>query len=163
MLPVNDFICVKLGETTTSSGEAVDGERTMQIYETYLWGHSSVWFSTNALSTGMAKAQVKHYRTLLKDQEVRVLFAYHNGVDSDIRYSAKVLDIVSSKEPVGSPDPIMMPDEYRGEQKRIWIQIADLRREEKLSARAFQITSTGRSLKEVMETSQFCFGYVSYQ
>ena len=56
----------------------------------------------------------------------------------------------------------MMPDEFRGEERRIWIKITDLRREEKLSDKSFQITSTKKNLKEVMEHSQFRFGYVSY-
>ena len=120
-----------------------------------------MWFGTNALSTGMAKAKVQHYRTLIRDQEVRVLVAYHDGTDSDIRCSAKVLDVISSKEPIGPPDPIMMPDEYRRDRGRIWLRIGDLRREDKLSARAFRVTATGQNLKETMRP-RFCFGYVSY-
>ena len=161
MLPVNDFIYIRLSKNHTGEGEAIDGAGTMRIYEDYLWGHSDVWFGTNALATGMDPVKVRHYLDLLKDQEVRVLFAYHDRTDSDIRYSARVLDIVSKKEPIGPPDPIMMPDEYRGDRRRIWLRITDLRREEKLSARSFRVTSNGKNLKDTM-ISQTCFAYVEY-
>ena len=160
---VNDFICVKLGNAVCADGTEVDGKKTMQIYENYLWGHEFVWFSTDSLYAGMAKKQVDHYNGIIEGKEcdLRILFAYNDGYNNDIQYSAKVLQIVSSPEPISAPD-LMLPEHYYGSHKKIWIKISELQKEDIISAKSFVIRATGRNLQEVMNKSQFHFGYVSY-
>lgn len=158
--PINDFICIKLGKSVLANGSEVDGQTTMQIYERHLKGHASVWFSTDSLHTGMSKERVSHYNELINDgNDVRILFAYSDDKRNDIQYSARIKEVKSYEQPTIAPD-LMLPDEYYGEHKRIWIKITDLQKEDKISAKSFIIDSTGRNLQEIMSTSQFHFGYV---
>jgi len=52
------------------------------------------------------------------------------------------------------------PDKWEGLKYNIWIKISNLKKEEKLSASDFIVSSTGNNLKEVITKGQYIFGYI---
>ena len=84
------------------------------------------------------------------------------GGDNDIAYKANVLEIKSYKLPTPL-DTNDYPQVWEGETARIWIKLNNINPETELSACLFQVTSTGADLKQIMNVSQYHFGYVSYK
>ena len=114
------------------------------------------------ISFGMAKKKVKYYNSLAENGEkVTILFAIGEDVN-DIKYSAKVLRIASSRDSLFCPgEEGSVPEEFDGEYPaKIWIQITDIREENELKAAMFNVRSTDANLKQVISNSQFHFGYV---
>ena len=89
------------------------------------------------------------------------MFAVGEEVN-DIKYSAKVLSIASSRDSLPCPgEEGSIPEEFGGENEaKIWIQITDIREEHELNAALFPVRSTDANLKQVISNSQFHFGYV---
>ena len=85
-----------------------------------------------------------------------------SGEENDIKYSANILGIVSSRDSIKCPgEREAVPNEFgRDECGKIWIKIADIKREETLRADMLVVGSTGSNLKQVISNSQFHFGYV---
>lgn len=82
-------------------------------------------------------------------------------IDNDIAYVADVEQIVSTKTPEKAPcKEYEYPSEWTGEEKRIWIRIKNLNREDKLTANDFIVISSGNVLKDVISKSRYIFGYI---
>lgn len=158
-----DYLFIKLGQSETADGEVLDGEGTIQLYMDDEAQNGYTWFSTQSLFFGMSAARVKQYNEKIqKEGNVRMLFAMNTkGVDNDIAFSARVLELQSAKLPAPCPDGDRYPDAFRGEQARIWIKLSDIRAETAVTASMLKITSTGRDLKQTISNSQYHFGYVS--
>lgn len=110
----------------------------------------------------MLKKKVEFYNCIIKDGEnVKILFAV-SGASNDIKYFAKILSIVSSRDNIKCPgEPELVPDKFsKDERGKIWIIIANIRREKNLCVDMLAVGSTGSNLKQVISNSQFHFGYV---
>ena len=157
-----DFLFMKLGYST-SSGETLDGEETINLYVADEANRGFTWFSTQSLFFGMSDSKVKQYNDKIKSGKiVRILFAINNeNYDNDIAFSANVEEIYSSKTPASCPDGLNYPSEFHGERARIWLKLSHIKPETQITAEMLKITSTGRSLKQTISDSQYHFGYVS--
>lgn len=161
---INDYIFMKLGASSDREGNILDGMDTMEAYRRNCEknGYGYTWFSTESLHFGMAKKKVRYYNSLAESgEEVTILFAVGEEVN-DIKYSAKVLNIASSRDSLPCPgEEGSIPEEFGGEDEaKIWIQITDIREENELKAAMFNVRSTDANLKQVISNSQFHFGYV---
>ena len=161
---INDYIFMKLGASSDREGNILDGMDTMEAYRKNCEknGYGYTWFSTESLHFGMAKKKVRYYNSLAESgEEVTILFAVGEEVN-DIKYSAKVLSIASSRDSLPCPgEEGSIPEEFGGEDEaKIWIQITDIREENELKAAMFNVRSTDANLKQVISNSQFHFGYV---
>lgn len=161
---INDYIFMKLGASSDREGNILDGMDTMEAYRRNCEknGYGYTWFSTESLHFGMAKKKVRYYNSLAESgEEVTILFAVGEEVN-DIKYSAKVLSIASSRDSLPCPgEEGSIPEEFGGEDEaKIWIQITDIREENELKAAMFNVRSTDANLKQVIPNSQFHFGYV---
>jgi hypothetical protein len=161
---INDYIFMKLGASSDREGNILDGMDTMEAYRRNCEknGYGYTWFSTESLHFGMAKKKVRYYNSLAESgEEVTILFAVGEEVN-DIKYSAKVLSIASSRDSLPCPgEEGSIPEEFGGEDEaKIWIQITDIREENELKAAMFNVRSTDANLKQVISNSQFHFGYV---
>lgn len=161
---INDYIFMKLGASSDREGNILDGMDTMEAYRRNCEknGYGYTWFSTESLHFGMAKKKVRYYNSLAESgEEVTILFAVGEEVN-DIKYSAKVLSIASSRDSLPCPgEEGSIPEEFGGEDEaKIWIQITDIREENELKAAMFNVRSTDANLKQVISSSQFHFGYV---
>lgn len=161
---INDYIFMKLGASSDREGNILDGMDTMEAYRRNCEknGYGYTWFSTESLHFGMAKKKVRYYNSLAESgEEVTILFAVREEVN-DIKYSAKVLSIASSRDSLPCPgEEGSIPEEFGGENEaKIWIQITDIREENELKAAMFNVRSTDAKLKQVISNSQFHFGYV---
>lgn len=161
---INDYIFMKLGASSDREGNILDGMDTMEAYRRNCEknGYGYTWFSTESLHFGMAKKKVRYYNSLAESgEEVTILFAVREEVN-DIKYSAKVLSIASSRDSLPCPgEEGSIPEEFGGEDEaKIWIQITDIREENELKAAMFNVRSTDANLKQVISNSQFHFGYV---
>lgn len=161
---INDYIFMKLGISNDGEGNTLTGTDTIEAYMRNCEenGYGYTWFSTESLHFGMAKKKVKYYNSLAENGEkVTILFAIGEDVN-DIKYSAKVLRIASSRDSLFCPgEEGSVPEEFDGEYPaKIWIQITDIREENELKAAMFNVRSTDANLKQVISNSQFHFGYV---
>jgi len=161
---VNDYIFMKLATAYDLDGNALDGDETIEAYikNCNSNGLGYTWFSTQSLHSGMQKKKVEFYNRIIKCGEiVKILFAV-SGEENDIKYSANILEIVSSRDSIKCPgERKAVPNEFgRDECGKIWIKIADIKREETLRADMLVVGSTGSNLKQVISNSQFHFGYV---
>lgn len=161
---INDYIFMKLGTSSDGDGNILDGTDTMEAYRRNCEenGYGYTWFSTESLHFGMAKKKVRYYNSLAeRGEKVTILFAVGEEVN-DIRYSARVLSIASSRDSLSCPgEKGSVPEEFDGEgSAKIWIQITDIREEDELKAAMFNVRSTDANLKQVISNSQFHFGYV---
>ncbi len=161
---VNDFLFMKLGTAYDTEYNPMDAYETIEAYirncEENTAGYT--WFSTEALHFGMAKKKVEFYNSLCEIGEiVKILFAVGEDVN-DIVYSARVLQIVSGRDPVERPDDVaFVPEEFSDEIKaKIWIKITDIKEENNIKASMLNVRSTESNLKQVISNSQFHFGYV---
>lgn len=161
---INDYIFMKLGETCDIDGNPMDGDETVRAYieNAAENGLGYTWFSTQSLHFGMAKKKVDYYNDLIElGETVKILFAV-GGELNDIKYSATVVEIKSSKDEIWCDDiPESEPEEFRtGEGAKIWIKLKDIVPETQLQASMLKIRTTGANLKQVISNSQFHFGYV---
>lgn len=148
---------------TTDGTGGYNGVQTMRVYEQFTKEHKFAWFSTNALSTGIAKKQQgKFLKSVHDGYEVEMYFAVGKTSDgnNDIMFKANVLDIRSDSECINSPDVSLTPEVWRDYNCKIWIKIANIQSIKELKAADFVVESTGRNLREVIDKSQYLFGYI---
>lgn len=159
-----EFLFMKLGLSTTTEGDELDGEETIRVYMNDERNRGYSWFSTQSLFYGMSQERVKYYNNkITKGKKIKILFAVNNeNFDNDIAFSADVLEIFSAKSPIDCPDD-GLPAEFDGGNARIWIKLVNIEEETKISASMMKITSTGRDLKQTISNSQYHFGYVSFK
>lgn len=162
MVGAKDFIFLKLVESL-AAGETLDGEQTMQLYRADEKKRGFTWFSTQSLFFGMNDARVKQYSEKIKKGEtVTILFAVNNEhYKNEIAFRARVEEIRSSRTAMPCPDGQNYPQEFWGEQARIWLRLSHIEEETQIRAEMLKITSTGRNLKQAISDSQYHFGYVS--
>ena len=159
------FIFMKLACSYDNQGNEYDGHETMQLYMADQSTRGFTWFSTQALYYGMSPKRVDEYNKAIRlGKRVTILFAIGRsaGGENDISYIGNVLEIQSYKEPQPMPTN-EYPSLWHGERARIWLKIEGLKPEHTLTAQLFQITSTGLDLQQVINNSQYHFGYVSYK
>ena len=158
----NDYIVMKLNLATDVNGDEMTGQDVIQVYMKNLQvnGLDYTCFSTQSLHHGMAPKKVAFYNECAKNGErVRILFAIVGN--NEIAYSADVQEIISNRDPISCPcDAASEPEEFRGEQNRIWIKINNLKEENAIKASKLYFRTTGSNLKDVISKSQFHFGYV---
>lgn len=157
------FIFIKLSFSYDNQGNEYDGHETMQAYISDEAIRGYTWFSTQALYYGMSQKRVDEYNKAIKSgKKVTLLFAIGEkaGGKNDIAYKADVMEIISFKQPetLHSND---YPSLWHGENARIWIKMKDIQEESTLTARLFEVTSTGADLQQVISNSQYHFGYVN--
>ena len=160
---VDDFLFMKLGEILDRGNNKIDGKKTMQIYKEDIEKRGYSWFATNALNSGMSKKRVEYFNSKINMHgRVKILFAINDAEhDNDIAYSADVLEVSANKIPSKCPDEAH-PDVLESV-CTIWVKIANLKKENDISARMLKISSTGTDLKKAITNSQYHFGYVSYK
>jgi len=156
------YIFMKLAYSRDNQGNEYNAHETMQLYIADQSQRGYTWFSTQALFYGMSPKRVETYNKAIRlGDKVTILFAIGRaaGGDNDIAYKANVLEIRSYTEPQKlSSDEY--PSAWHGEIARIWIKIENLYPENMLTARLFEITSTGMDLQQVINNSQYHFGYI---
>ena len=158
----NDYIVMKLNLAANADGDEMTGQEVIQAYMKNLQvnGLGYTCFSTQSLHHGMAPKKVAFYNECAKNGErVRILFAIVGN--NEIAYSADVQEIISNRDPISCPcDVESEPEEFHGEQNRIWIKINNLKEENAIKASKLYFRTTGSNLKDVISKSQFHFGYV---
>lgn len=157
------FIFMKLGTVQDNQGYEYQGHETMQAYISDAVVRGYTWFSTQALYYGMSQKRVDDYnKTIGQGRKVTILFCIGEkaGGKNDIAYKAEVMEIKSFNQPsaLSSND---YPKIWHGERARIWIKIKNIREENQLTVKLFEVTSTGADLQQVINNSQYHFGYVS--
>lgn len=152
---------LKLGKDSLN---AYNGRQTIAAYKAFLEVHSSVWFCTSALATGMCKARQEEFLRAIKEgQTVEMYFGIgkvYDGVNK-LYAKAKVIDIATGRNKLVSPEPLLTPEPWQLACHEIWIKLENL--EELVDGERvedFKIASSGAMLKEVIEKSQFHFGYI---
>ncbi|WP_143320983.1 hypothetical protein [Clostridium sp. HBUAS56010] len=160
---INDYIFMKLSFSSDIYGNELDGEGTMEAYlnNSQENGLGYTWFSTQSLHFGMNKDKVAYYNKMIKNGDtVRILFAVV-GLN-DVKYSAVVEEIVSSREKIACPgDTSAIPEEFGPEETaKIWIKISNIQEEKEISADMLSFRSNGNSVKAAISKGQFHFGYV---
>jgi hypothetical protein len=157
------FIFMKLANSRDNQGNEYSAHETMQLYIADQSQRGYTWFSTQALFYGMSPKRVEAYNKAIGlGDKVTILFAIGRsaGGDNDIAYKANVLEIRSYTEPQKLPTD-EYPSVWHGETARIWIKMDNLSPETILTARLFEITSTGMDLQQVINNSQYHFGYIN--
>lgn len=161
--PMNDYIFMKLGTSYCLDGAELDGEQTMRAYIRTVNEIGYAWFSTMSLHTGMDKRKVAFYNKAIRSgEEVKILFAIGMGIN-EIRYSAKIQEIVSNRDEITCPhqDTAAVPKEWGPEETgKIWIKISDLHEENGITADMLKFRAGNKSVKAAITNSQFHFGYV---
>ena len=163
---MNEFIIMRLSNSTDSNGNPCDGAQTMQAYKDDHDKRGNTWFSTSALHTGMAKDKVRKFNNAIKSgKKVTILFAIGklSGGTNEIVYKANVLEVYSERQPVECPTNDY-PDIFKGEKQTIWLNIENIQEESELKANMFKFTESGKDLQDVIVgKNQFAFGYVTYK
>jgi hypothetical protein len=157
------FLFMKLGYSYDNQGNEYNGHETMQAYISDEAIRGYTWFSTQALYYGMSQKRVDDYNKAIRlGKKVTLLFGIGEkaGGQNDIAYKADVLEIVSFKQPAPLPSNDY-PSIWHGETARIWIKIKNIQEETTLTAKLFEVTSTGADLQHVINNSQYHFGYVN--
>lgn len=158
-----NFIFMKLAISQDNQGNEYNGHETMQLYMADQVTRGHTWFSTQALYYGMSPKRVKDYNKAIQlGKKVTILFAIGRsaGGNNDIAYKADVLEIQSYTVPEELPVN-EYPKVWHGAHARIWMKLENIVPEDTLTATLFQITSTGMDLQEVINNSQYHFGYIS--
>ena len=148
---------------TTDGTGTFNGVETMKVYKEFTNMHKFAWFSTNALSTGIAKKQRDNFlKAVNNGYLVEIYFAVGktSGGNNDLMYKAHVLDIKSDSASFESPDVSLTPKVWEDLNSKIWIKISNIESVNDLSATDFVVESTGRILREVIDKSQYLFGYI---
>ena len=157
------FLFMKLSFSYDNQDNEYNGHETMQAYISDETVRGYTWFSTQSLYYGMSQKRVDEYNEAIRlGKKVSLLLCIGEkaGGENDIAYKADVLEIISFKQPstLGSND---YPSLWHGEAARIWIKLKNIQEENTLTAKLFNVTSTGADLQQVINNSQYHFGYVS--
>lgn len=163
----DNIIFMKLG-TKIFNNKEYNEDATMRLYISDCMTRGYTWFSTQSHFFGMSADKVKHFNEKAKaGEKVIILFAGSTVLGqpkvNDIGYIAEVSEVYSDPNPVECPESAAVPSDFSGEKARIWIKLRNVREETNIKASMLKITSTGRDLKQVISTSQFHYGYVSFK
>ena len=159
------YIFMKLGfsDGENENDNKYDGHETMQVYISDQSSRGYTWFSTSTLYYGMSAKRVNDYNKAIRfGKKVTLICAIGEkaGGSNDIAYKADVLEILSYKLPT-TPPTNEYPSIWHGETSKIWIKLQNIKPETQLTANLFQVTSTGADLQQVINNSQYSFGYIS--
>jgi len=158
IFPVSLFM-----KLTTGNSGNFNGIETIRIYNDFCGEHQFVWFSTSILANGISRKKQNQFLEAIRTGFlIEMFFAIgkKGGGNNDIMFNASVVDIQSDKEEIPSPDSSLTPEVWRNENRKIWIKMKDIQPFQAISAKDLFIESTGRNLNEVLEKSQYSFGYV---
>ena len=154
-------IFLKLGK---DSETAYNGRQTIREYKEFLQLHTHTWFGTSALALGLNKERKEEFKRAIKEgQVVEIYFGIgkvYDGVN-EIYAKAKVLEIVTGRSKIVSPEPILMPKLWQLACRETWIKIeglVEVGEEDRIEK--FKIASTGNELKWACERSRLQFGYI---
>lgn len=159
---INDYVFMKLGTAYDVNGEPLNGIETIEAYMRRIQQYGETWFSTMSLHTGMAKKKVEYYNKAIKKGEtVKILFAIGEGIN-EVRYSAKIQEIVSNRDETTCPgDSKLIPDEFGADEvAKIWFHITDLQEENNITVDMLKFRTNDNSVKDAISNSQCHFGYV---
>ncbi len=157
------YIFMKLSRSYDNNNNEYDGVKTIQAYILDEPTRGYTWFSTQSLYYGMSQKRVDDYNEAIRlGKKVTLLFGIGEkaGGSNDIAYKADVLEILSYKLPNNLPTNDY-PSIWHGMGARIWIKIKNIKPETTLTASLFEVTSTGADLQQVINNSQYHFGYIS--
>jgi hypothetical protein len=157
------YIFMKLSHSYDNNGNEYDGNETIQVYISDEAVRGYTWFSTQSLYYGMSQKRVDEYNKAIRlGKKVTLLFGIGEkaGGSNDIAYKADVLEILSYQLPSKLPSNDY-PSIWHEIGARIWIKIRNIKPETTLTASLFEVTSTGADLQQVMNNSQYHFGYIN--
>lgn len=157
------FIFMKLSFSYDNNDNEYDGHETIKAYISDEAIRGYTWFSTQSLYYGMSQKRVEDYNKAISlGKKVTLLFGIGKkaGGTNDIAYKADVMEILSYKLPTTLPSNDY-PSIWHGGAARIWIKIKNISPESTLSASLFKVTSTEADLQQLINDSQYHFGYVS--
>lgn len=155
-------IAIFMKLTIDITGE-FNGIEILKIYKEFCDKNKNVWFSTDALATGMSEKKVEEFLSKIKDDCVVEMYfsvSKNSSQHNDIVYKGEVVDIKSDADGIFSPDKSRTPDEWKDIKNKIWIKLKDVKPFDSLSSQDFIIASTGNVLSEVISKSQYHFGYI---
>lgn len=140
-----------------------NGNQIMKIYEMFCNKYGSVWFSTNAISSGMSEEKIDQFLMAIKNkQQVEIVFVVgkNSGGDNEIKYKANVIDIKTDSNGMISPGEELTPDEWKKAKRKIWIRINTLLPFIGETTKNFIVESTGKELSDEIAKSYYHFGYI---
>lgn len=159
----NDFIIMKLGNTETLPEFLdLDGNGTINAYIRAIREHGETWFSTSALYWGIKQQRVKFYNAAIaRGETVKILFV-PGADDNEVRYSATIKEIYSSRDEKPCPgNANTIPVEFGpNETAKIWFKLTDLQAENNISVKNLKFRDDDSAVKPALTGSQFHFGYV---
>lgn len=140
-----------------------NGLEILKIYKEFCYKNKCVWFSTDALATGMSEKKVKEFLSAIKDDYVVEMYfsvSKNSSRHNDIVYKGEVVDIKSDAKGIYSPDKSTTPNEWKDIKNKIWIKLKDVKSVDNVYSKDFIIASTGNVLSDVISKSQYHFGYI---
>ena len=163
-VPMKDeFIIMKLGESETLP-EYFDlsSKGVIEAYIRAIQKHGYTWFSTSALYWGIAKKKVESFNARIKRGEVVQILFVPGDDDNEVRYSAVIQEIFSSRKETPCPgNANTIPVEFGpNETAKIWLKITDLQPESSISVDDLKFSKDDSPVKPALTGSQFHFGYV---
>ena len=165
---IREAIVCKLSDTKTTDltgNREITGRETIEIYKNNIQnnGKNYTYYSTSNLHMGMSEKKRKEFISRIDSGDtVKIYFALNDDeTNNDIAYSAKILDIISNREPIGAPCSVdEYPIEFRNERANVWIKISDIKEESNERAEDYIVTTKGTVLKQSISTGQCAFMYV---
>lgn len=154
-------IFLKLGK---DSETAYNGRQMIREYKEFLQLHTHTWFGTSALALGINKERKEEFiRAIREGQVVEIYFGIGKVYDgiNEIYAKANVLEIITGRSKIVSPEPILTPKLWQLTYHETWFKIEGLievGEEDRIEN--FKIASTGSELKWVCERSRLQFGYI---
>lgn len=153
-------IFMRLGH---SSSNKYNGKETIKIYRSFCNQNHTVWFSTDSLAKGMAKAKVSEFiKAINNGLAVEIYFAIGktSGGNNEIEYKAQVVGIESDPLGINSPEKEQTPIEWRENRNKIWLKLQHIRPCNNFTVDDFIVLSSGNLLSNAIENSQYQFGYI---
>ena len=155
-----DFIIIRVGESYTTQRYALTADETVEVFIRDLEVKNFVWYPFISPNKTISADKVNEYNNRINaGYEVRLLFV----IDSEIRYSAKILEVNCPEELRTSAYYPECPIEYHNQATHVWIKITDLKVEDTLKAEELIITSSGKNMKSSIVNGQFTMSYASYK
>lgn len=144
-------IFMKLGWESTGN---FDGFKTLDKYKACIIENGSTWFSTNALSFGMAVGRREELiKAINNGKKVYIYFVIgkSGGGTNNIEYRAEIMDLDSVKGGMKTPDIEITPDLWKNEISTIWIKIRNLHKCNSKRVEDFQFVSNDKNLSDVLK------------
>ncbi len=154
-------IFMRFAQTTTLDGRRIDGFETMELYAEDAAARGYTWFSTDSLAHGMGVERVRQFQKALERGEtvpVYFMVIKAGGGTNQIEYTAHLLDLESSAEPL--PCPEGKAPGTLGNVGRIRLKSANLQRQQ-LVPSGFTVDGPGTNLADAVAKGMFQFGYIS--